>query len=270
MSERVRAARTRPHAQRIVRQHVPRVETWENFTDCLRWEFGFTCAICLLHECDFVLPGTGASGTGQFSVEHKVLKSTSAGEPLANDYGNCLYLCRFCNGARGARYVDETANERLLDPVFDQWDQHFTLNGARLDPGPNDPNADYTERAYAMNDGNRIVRRDARARLIDGIRTRLSDRLADIQAIDAELRGTLDDEVRHTKETQRGRWLAETESAVADLGVFVGKSRDAPDACKCALKLRRNPVLSSVVAAGWEDLPTVAVAAMPGSKRRFR
>lgn len=271
MSSKILPARTRPYASKITRAHDPTVETWKNFPDCLRWEFGFTCAICLLHEHDFVLPGTGVSGTGQFSVEHKVLKSTPAGKVVENDYTNCLYLCRFCNSARGDRYAHFAPAGCLLDPVHDPWDAHFALLGDSLTPLPNDDDADYTTRAYDINDGNRTERRSARARLIETLRRDLQTRVEDIRAVDLELQGSLLPEVRHSKMSQRGRWSMEAEGIVEKLKDFLGVPRDAPPKCKCRKPPPVRTVVPAAVEACWDDLPTLAIGNAPGAHaQRFR
>ncbi|MFO0610408.1 MAG: hypothetical protein U0324_45025 [Polyangiales bacterium] len=268
MSNKILPARTRPHAGVIARVHAPTVETWGNFLDCLRWEFGFTCAICLLHEHDFVLPGTGVSRTGQFSIEHKVLKSTPAGEVIENDYANCLYLCRFCNGTRGDRHAHVAPEGRLLDPVADRWDAHFAANDDSLTPLPNDGDAAYTERAYGINDGNRRERRGARARLIEALRRDLLARVEDIRAVDVELQGSLSVEARGAKMTQRGRWRVEAEGIVEKLKDFLGVPRDAPPLCKCRKTSTRRTVVPAVVEACWEELPLLAIGDAPGAPAR--
>lgn len=268
VSDRVLARRTAPYPQKLARAHSPTVKTYENFKDCLRWEFGFTCAICLLHERDVVLPGTGAGRTGQFSVEHKVLKSTPAGKAREDDYSNCLYLCRFCNTCRGDRYPDVTPEARLLDPVTDRWDKHFVIAGDALDAVENDPDAAYTEAAYGVNDGNRSERRRARAALIDGLRGRLEARVRDIESIDGELSQALTEEARHRKLTQRGRWRDELTDILNTLRDFLGVPRDAPTRCRCSSP---RTLVPAVIEAGWEKLPVVDVREAPGAReRRFR
>src|SRR5437879_2619929 len=87
---------THPPNEPIRRRHSPPRLAYEEYRSCLRWEFGFTCAFCLLHEADFV--EEGARGTGLMWIEHHVAQS--ADPALVDTYENCFYACRYCNGAR--------------------------------------------------------------------------------------------------------------------------------------------------------------------------
>ena len=52
---------------------------YEKYRRCLRWEFGFTCSFCLLHESDFHvgLAAIPAAGSGLFTIEHLLARSTN-------------------------------------------------------------------------------------------------------------------------------------------------------------------------------------------------
>ena len=63
---------TLPASEPIARRHAPD-GAWASFRACLRWEFGFTCAFCLLHEADFL--EHGAEGSGLFATEHHVARA---------------------------------------------------------------------------------------------------------------------------------------------------------------------------------------------------
>lgn len=83
----------------IERTHTPAAGRYPTYRPCLRWDFAFACAFCLIHEAD--LAEHGVEGTGLTSIEHRVPRSDpSAGESLTDDYSNCYYACRFCNGSR--------------------------------------------------------------------------------------------------------------------------------------------------------------------------
>lgn len=74
------------------RQHLPEPASYSEYRQCLRWEFGFSCAFCLLHEADLI--ENGIEGTGFMGIEHRVTRSSA---PTQEDaYGNCYYACRFC------------------------------------------------------------------------------------------------------------------------------------------------------------------------------
>jgi hypothetical protein len=53
---------THPWRRKIERQHLPIEGSYSSFRPCVRWEFGFSCAFCLLHEADVML--SGAEGWG--------------------------------------------------------------------------------------------------------------------------------------------------------------------------------------------------------------
>src|SRR5690349_1008078 len=97
---------TLPPNARIERRHQPEGVTgrygYRAYRACLRWEFGFTCAFCLLHEAD--LAPFGAEGLGVMTIEHFV--PVSVDEEKAGEYRNCYYACRLCNQSRSNAPVD--------------------------------------------------------------------------------------------------------------------------------------------------------------------
>jgi hypothetical protein len=120
---------------------------YRGYRPCLRWEFGFTCAFCLLHEADFL--EHGAEGSGLTSIEHRMPVSTDPRE--SNRYENCFYACRFCNRSRSDAPLADTAGRRLLDSCSTVWADHFALgDDDRLAPLSGD--AAYTEATYDLND----------------------------------------------------------------------------------------------------------------------
>lgn len=159
--------RTFPPQSRIERRHRPADVTgrrgYQSFRPCLRWEFGFTCAFCLLHESD--LAEHGVEGLGLMSVEHFI--PVSAEDALINDYENCFYVCRFCNGARGTASTLSKDGRRLLNPCREVWGEHFFASaGDRLVPYSGDSDAVYTAQVYDLDDLRKIrVRRSRRERI---------------------------------------------------------------------------------------------------------
>lgn len=105
------------------RVHAPARHPYESFRACLRQDFEFTCALCLLHESD--LAPLGVEGTGLFTVEH--IEPQSTRPDLAEVYRNCLYACRFCNTRRGDLPVRRADGARLLDPTRDGWSDAFEV-----------------------------------------------------------------------------------------------------------------------------------------------
>lgn len=126
--------RSAPWRTRFERRHAPLSRSYGNFRQCLRWEFGFTCCICLTHEADLFEHGT--EKTALIHIEHRQAQSASPAE--ANLYDNCLLVCRLCNVARGALPVTSVSGVRLLSPVEDTWVDHFVVQGDRLVPQDGD------------------------------------------------------------------------------------------------------------------------------------
>ncbi len=122
----------------IARRHRPSAGKFPTYRPCLRWEFGFSCAFCLLHEADFVMGGI--EGTGLTSVEHQIPRSHAP--HLEDDYSNCFYACRFCNGARGDTPNVDTTGRTLLEPCTTAWASRFERRGFSLQPL--DADAEYT------------------------------------------------------------------------------------------------------------------------------
>lgn len=146
----------------IERRHAPttdadHVRAYEGFRPCLRWEFAFSCAFCLLHEAQ-VCPG-GAAGSSLFWIEH--IEPQSDRPDLRNMYGNLVYACRRCNLARRARPRTDRRGRVLLDPCGDSWAAHFRHDGDRLLALT--PDAAYTSEAYDINEPTKVrLRRDRR------------------------------------------------------------------------------------------------------------
>ena len=156
---------TLPPETPIRRRHNPRPANWRGgyrtYHECLSWDFGFTCAFCLLHEADLVLQG--AEGLGVSTAEHLVPQCVD--ETLANDYTNIVNACRFCNRARSnAPRVAEDG--RLLDPTEDAWANHFWIKGDQLVPHGDDADALRTYKVYDLDDDRKVARREFRRTLL--------------------------------------------------------------------------------------------------------
>lgn len=266
-------AKTHPFREKIPRIHAPFSNRgqlkYPAFKECLRWEFGFTCAICLLHEVHLVLPGTGAGKTGQMTIEHVVLKSTPDGAILRDTYSNCLLVCKFCNNARGDRHSHQNAGgTRLLNPVDDVWANHFDLVDDRLDPRSGDSNAMYTHHAYKMSDSIRTLRRQKLREKIDGLLTTLTEENKAILEIDARLASpSIDDNERQRLRSDRGRCSKRIDGDRRILLDLAGVPKDAPAVCRCSTPHAPPKPVSD----NWQ-LPPLAPQTNPSSPqgRRFR
>lgn len=221
--------KTEPPSEPFGRRHEPRPSNqWRDYRNCLRWEFGFTCPFCLLHESDFV--AHGVEGTGLTWVEH--LTTRSADQSQANDYTNCVYSCRFCNSARKAKDRVDERERTLLDPTESSWGEHFEYEGERLQPVPADPDAQYTAEAYDVNDERKLKMRCSRMSLI-------KDRLATIregperEARLLEIAQRVDGDDRAMLIREAHRLRERIESAKVDLRRFVYEPEDRPSSCRC-------------------------------------
>jgi hypothetical protein len=99
-------------------------------------------------------------------IEHHVAQSEDPA--LADSYENCFYSCRFCNQAR-SNTPRRAGSRRLLEPCAVPWGTHFTQHEEFLNP--RDPDAEYTEQVYDLNEPRRLTLRRARAgRLAEAFR----------------------------------------------------------------------------------------------------
>lgn len=164
-------AQTFPADEAFARRHDPRpiVRDYTVFRDCLRWEFGFTCATCLLHEHDIIGYG-GTEGWGVLHIEHVVARNHDG--RLVGVYGNVILICRLCNGARNdAPHIDHHGR-RLLDPTKDVWSEHFRVAGDEILPAEGDADAAYTEDVYDINSPRKVkLRRNRRLRQEDFLKS---------------------------------------------------------------------------------------------------
>lgn len=221
-------ARTAPADVALTRRHdpLPIAKTYSAFRDCLRWEFGFTCAICLLHERDVMQ--YGVEGWGAMHVEHIVPRSLDAA--LVGVYSNVLYICRLCNTARSDTDQQDCQGRRLLDPTVDVWARHFRLDADELIPCDGDVHAEYTADVYNINDARKVKLRRRR-------REHVSDWLGLLSSRRQEL-------VRLSS-TNRRVSIEESDTVQAILRVHDDLARlyrntpgewvpgDAPDHCRC-------------------------------------
>lgn len=143
----------------LAQMHAPS-GSYERFRSCLRWEFGFSCSLCFLHEADLI--DGGVEGTGLMSIEHFVPKSIEEG--LRNQYSNCILACRFCNRSRGRLpNVDPTTGAQLLNPTAHVWASAFTYSDdGCLVCADTQINVTYTHRVYDLSARRKSVLRKKR------------------------------------------------------------------------------------------------------------
>lgn len=228
----------RPFRRRIRRRHTPKVSNdYSNYRDCLRWEFGFICGFCLLHESDFI--EFGAEGTGVTWIEHIERQARRA--DLKCDYDNCVYSCRFCNRSRGVQeFLCPSTGARILTPTENKWSSRFRLYRDRLEPRPGDRDAARTCDVYDLNAPRKVDARRAR-------RTHLREALRVIE--NADLINALLDQAKelgpsHPRSfkliTAAKRLRICVQRARRDLSRYIAVPTDAPNRCRC----RRTDALS--------------------------
>lgn len=151
---------TSPSKILIERNHKPGPAEYTKYANCLRWDFGFTCAFCLRHEYD--ISPRGRSNLGVWTAEHTIPKAGSdEGKARKNDYTVLVYCCRPCNSKRSTEQKNPTiknAKERLLFPTDVVWSECFEVVEGVIKPkeGPNKKSAEYTARAYEINHDDKV------------------------------------------------------------------------------------------------------------------
>ena len=148
-----------PYSEKIQRRHLPKKrKQYQDYRQCLRWEFGFTCAFCLIHESDFMRIGR-SEGKGMTSVEHFSPQSTTP--ELRSSYENLFYACMACNLSRGNKPIqNDRDGTQLLNVCSSIWAEHFEIEDDHL--VPQDMDAAYTSNAYDLNTPDKIEMRKQR------------------------------------------------------------------------------------------------------------
>lgn len=166
-------------------------------------------------------------------MEHTITRSEDVSKE--NDYGNCLYACRFCNRSRSAKPAWRQGT-RLLDPTRDAWSEHFWMSGDNLLPVQGNAEAEYTHEAYEIDDPRKVARRRARRELLtDRLRLlRLESEIAKLLRLAGPLR---QHDVRRFGEVVQQIRVIRTDArrALGDLKRYSAIPVDAPQTCRCPL-----------------------------------
>lgn len=168
------------------RHGPPSANHYRDYRDCLRWDAGFTCCFCLVHESDLTRTGS-SEGTGLMSIEH--LEPQARAPHLINEYANCAYACRFCNNVRRAQPSVHPSGARLLHPWRDAWGAHFRLHQDRLEPvheGAAGRDARYTIDVYRLNHERKVKMRWLRRKELECYLGLFEHDLAELRAIAAQ------------------------------------------------------------------------------------
>ncbi len=200
---------------------------------CLRWDFGFTCPFCMLHEGD--LSEHDTSGQALIWVEHLALKSEE--KTRANEYDNCFLSCRFCNNTRGKKPATDEKGRKLLNPTQTAWADHFGWDGDYLKPNPMDADAEYTWQAYRLDDEKQKVPRRRMRRLLIEMSLDLLKALPElVRKLDQEAHSTFecqDSETAREKLAEARKWQRHLGTTLEQLQRYRAIPRDAPKQCQC-------------------------------------
>ncbi|MBI2478320.1 MAG: HNH endonuclease [Planctomycetia bacterium] len=162
-------------------------------------------------------------------VEHIIPQSHD--ETIRNDYRNCAYSCRFCNSARSNNPVQH-GSKRLLDPTAVAWADHFEVDEDHL--RPKDPNAEYTQQCYDINEPCKARMRNLRMAFINDRRRLLVETTGEEAWLTAEAEQNQGDPEKMAKflafaqRTRRHRL-----NAIQELLQFRSVPEDAPTFCRC-------------------------------------
>jgi len=247
-------SQTTPPTSPIERRHRPRPvrgrQGYLKFRPCLRWDFGFTCPFCLLHESDFVRGGC-AEGSGVTWIEHLAPQSHDPAQ--RNAYSNLLYCCGFCNRARSNRPL-KSARGEILNPTQTTWANRFEVQGDELQPKAGDPNAVYTHACYDLADPRKTTLRRLRREVIEHHRELLT-----------VVPGLVVEKIQLAQQNQRNpaavrKYLGEAQflrrilnRAISDLRTYSSIPRDADQKCRCGTT-RHHVLPVSLAQQSWDLL----------------
>lgn len=219
----------KPPDSKFCLRHKPRPGDYKSFRNCLRWDFGFVCPFCLLHESDHA---RRTASSGLFWLEH--LTTQSADEGLKNEYTNLAYSCKYCNRSRGAS-PRTRGKERLLNPVSDIWSEHFAME--RDDSlTPLTPHAGYTADEYRINSSDKVAMRTQRRLRIEKWRAYIRNTRPKLPKLQALLK-TMLDKHEHGKALEVIETISDLREGLCCIEEILSDFRaipqDAPGDCRC-------------------------------------
>ena len=212
----------------LERKHVPQAGEWKTFRPCLRIDFDYTCAFCRCHEADLV--ELGAQGTGLFAIEHFYPRAKF--QSLENNYDNCFYICRYCNGPRNAKPNVAKDGRELLNPCDEAWSEHFEYVSDEYRLVPKNPDAEYTDECYKLNTPRKVKSREHRFQVISERAETILSAPARVKAL-RDLMLKLTGEDRKTILAQLLRERRAIQGARQDLERYLKVPADAPLTCNC-------------------------------------
>jgi hypothetical protein len=224
-------SRTELPNEPLQRSHVPTRADYTRYRDCARWDFGFSCSFCFLHESDLI--EGGADGAGLIWLEHHELKSEA--REKRDEYANCLLSCRFCNNGRATLpNRNPHTGAALLDPTREAWALRFRSEGdAIVVRHAGDEDADYTWALYGLGDERKTALREKRAQRFDAFRQAEQSFAELVLALLAKAEQSADP--RETEICFRvARQLEQSyEALLAEVKRYLAIPHDAPVSCRC-------------------------------------
>ncbi|HEX6903532.1 MAG TPA: hypothetical protein VF789_27695 [Thermoanaerobaculia bacterium] len=268
MTTRYLPSATLPWGREIERRHQPAQGHYSSYKPCLRWEFGFSCAFCLLHESDLMFGGI--SGWAVMQVEHSVPRSQY---PFQRDaYSNCFYICERCNKHRGAIPNQDDRGNILLDPCNAVWSEHFELVNDRLRPRSGDGDAEYTWESYSLDDPVKVRLRERRRQWIE----KHADALLDTLELEPEVLGRFVEESADGEVAELLKRLDEAQGLrkarrllLENLARFEPVPKDHDIACRCGHNAHHSlPEVLAEQAVGLAELLQEAQSRKSGNVNR--
>lgn len=120
--------------QRLDRSHQPPgSRPYDEYRECLRLEFLFSCTYCLSTERE-VGPTSDFAG---FEIEHFRPQGLRRFKYLKNHYPNLLWACAACNRAKGEVWPvpqEEKLGMRFVDPCAEPLGAHLEFDGDTVKP----------------------------------------------------------------------------------------------------------------------------------------
>ena len=241
---------TLPSKVPFSRSHDPRQAEYKGgyhrYRECLRWEFGFSCALCLLHEGDLEEYGVDLARSSKMWIEHIVPQSDDPGQ--ANVYNNCLWACCYCNRARSTKPLCDEKGNRLLDPTSSAWAEHFDALDDKLVPKTGA--GEYTSIAYDLNDELKVRLRGARREQIEELNKQLRECSAEVERCVVISQRLVSSRDPHDWEDAgfllrlAAKREKEIQAARAALERYCGVPLHCPTVCRCRCELKLPPQLA--------------------------
>lgn len=150
-------------ASKLPRAHrPPKARPYDEYRNCLRREFSFTCAYCLSTEPEIA----GSSAYGGFEIEHFKPKGLRIFRRLRSFYGNLLWSCHACNRAKREKWPSKAEvglGSRFVDPSTEPLGSYLEIVGVKVVAVGGNAPGEYMIEEINLNSGLHVERRRQRA-----------------------------------------------------------------------------------------------------------